>query len=104
MLLDLLGKKSTSLYIAIFMNDLAIEIKNVGLGIRVGDHDPFHSSIMHKIQTKQVTELVAVEKVAQEHILTKCCERNTFQVISDLVHDFRNLNALKFQKFISHLT
>ena len=63
MLLDLLGKKSTSLYIAIVMNDLAIEIKNLGLGIR--DHDPFHSSIMHKIQTKQVTELVvAVEKVA----------------------------------------
>ena len=64
MLLDLLGKKSMSLYIAIFMNDLAIEIKNLGSGIRVGDHDPFHSSIMHKIQTKQVTELVAVEKVA----------------------------------------
>ena len=65
MLLDLLGKKSTSLYIAIFMNDLAIEIKNVGLGIRVGDHDPFHTSIMHKIKTKQVTGLlVAVEKVA----------------------------------------
>ena len=54
-----------SLYIAIFMNDLAIEIKNLGLGIRVVDHDPFHSSIMHKIQTKQVTGLrVAVEKVA----------------------------------------
>ena len=76
-----------SLYIAIFMNDLAIEIKNLGLGIRVGDHDPFHTSIMHK-----------------KHILTKCCERNTFQVISDLVHHFRNLNALKFQKFISHLS
>ena len=65
MLLDLLGKKSMSLYIAIFMNDLTIEIKNLGLGIRVGDHDPFHTSIMHKIKTKQVTGLgVAVEKVA----------------------------------------
>ena len=54
-----------SLYIAIFMNDLAIEIKNLDLGIRVGDHDPFHTSIMHKIKTKQVTGLVvAVEKVA----------------------------------------
>ena len=64
MLLDLLGKKSMSLYIAIFMNDLAIEIKNLGLGITV-DHDPFHTSIMHKIKTKQVTGLgVAVEKVA----------------------------------------
>ena len=48
MLLDLLRKKSTSLYIAIFINDLAIEIKNLGLGIRVGDHDPFHSSIMQQ--------------------------------------------------------
>ena len=47
------------------MNDLAIEIKNLGLGIRIGDHDPFHSSIKHKIKTKQVTELVVVvEKVA----------------------------------------
>ena len=54
-----------SLYIAIFMNDLASEIKNLGFGIRVGDHDPFHTSIMHKIKTKQVTGLVvAVEKVA----------------------------------------
>ena len=54
-----------SLYIAIFMNDLAIEIKNLGLGIRVRDHEPFHTAIMHKIKTKQVTGLgVAVEKVA----------------------------------------
>ena len=52
-----------SLYIAIFMNDLATQIKNLGLGMRVGDHDPFHTSIMHKIKTKQVTGLgVAVEK------------------------------------------
>ena len=36
-----------SLYIAIFMNDLATEIKNLGLGITVGD--PFHSSIIHKV-------------------------------------------------------
>ena len=43
MLPDVLGQKRTSLYIAIFMNDLAIEIKNLGLGITVGDHDPFHS-------------------------------------------------------------
>ena len=54
-----------TLYIAIFMIDLAIEIKNLGLGIRVGDYDPFHTSIIHKIKTKQVTGLVvAVEKVA----------------------------------------
>ena len=33
MLLDLLGKKSASLYIAIFMNDLATEIKNLGSGM-----------------------------------------------------------------------
>ena len=65
MLLDLLGKKSTSLHFGIFMNELAIEIKNLGLGITVGDRDPFYSSIMHKIKTKQVTQLVvAMEKVA----------------------------------------
>ena len=64
MLLDLLGKKSTTLHIGIFMNDLVIEIKNLGLG-KTGNRDPFHSSIMHKIKTKQVTQLVVpVEKVA----------------------------------------
>ena len=47
------------------MNDLAIEIKHLGLGITVGDRDQFHGSIMHKIKTKQVTQLaVAMEKVA----------------------------------------
>ena len=48
---DLLGKKSMSLHIRIFMNDLATEIKNVGLGITVEDHDPC-GSIMYKIKTK----------------------------------------------------
>ena len=33
------------------MNDLAIEIKNVGLGITLEDHDPC-GSIMHKSKTK----------------------------------------------------
>ena len=51
MLLDLLGKKSMSLHIGIFMNDLATEIKNVGLGITVEDHDPCGSK-MHKGKTK----------------------------------------------------
>ena len=50
MLLDLLRKKSMSLHIGIFMNDLAIEIKNVGLGITIDDHDPC-GSIMHKSKT-----------------------------------------------------
>ena len=64
-MLDLSFKLAIPPLIAIFMNDLATEIKNLGLGIRVGDHDPFHTSIMHKIKTKQVTGLgVAVEKVA----------------------------------------
>ena len=39
-----------SLHIGIFMNDLATENKNVGLGITV-DHDPC-GSIMHKSKTK----------------------------------------------------
>ena len=38
---------------------------------------------------------VAMEKVAEQHILTKCSECNTFQVISDLVHNLMNLNPLK---------
>ena len=64
MLLDLLGKKSMSLHVRIFMNDLVIEIKNLGSGITV-DRDPFHLSIMQTIKTKQVTQLVvAMEKVA----------------------------------------
>ena len=36
-----------------------------------------------------------MEKVAEQHILTKCSKCNIFQVISDLVHDFMNFNALK---------
>ena len=39
-----------------------------------------------------------MKKVAEQHIFTKCCKCNTFQVISDLVHDFMNFNALKFIK------
>ena len=39
-----------------------------------------------------------MEKVAEQHILTKCSKCNTFQVISDLVHDFMNFNALKILK------
>ena len=36
----------------------------------------------------QVTHhVVAMEKIAEQHILTKCSKCNTFQVISDLVHD-----------------
>ena len=54
-----------SLHFGISMNDLAIEIENLGLGLTVGDRDPSHISIMHKIKTKQVTQLVvAMEKVA----------------------------------------
>ena len=39
-----------------------------------------------------------MKKVAEQQIFTKCCKCNTFEVISDLVHDFMNFNALK--KFI----
>ena len=42
-----------------------------------------------------------MKKVAEQHILTKCSKCNTFQVISDLVNDFMNFNALKLlKKFI----
>ena len=39
--------------------------------------------------------VVAMEKVAESQILTKCSKCNTFQVMDDLVHDFMNFNALK---------
>ena len=47
------------------------------------------------IDTQVTHHVVAMEKVAEQHILTKCSKSNTFQVISDLVHDFRNFNAFK---------
>ena len=47
------------------------------------------------IDTKVTHHVVAMEKVAQLHILTKCSKCNTFQVISDRVHDFMNFHALK---------
>ena len=36
-----------------------------------------------------------MEKRAAPHILIKCFKCNTFQIISDLVYDFKNFNALK---------
>ena len=46
------------------------------------------------IHTQVTHHIVAIE-VSEQHILTKCSKSNTFQVISDLVHDFRNFNAFK---------
>ena len=48
-----------------------------------------------KIDTQVTHHVVAMEKVAEQHILTKCSKCNSFQVIIDLVHDFINFNALK---------
>ena len=47
------------------------------------------------IDTEVTHHVVAMEKVAEKHILTRCSKCNTFQVIIDLVHDFMNFNALK---------
>ena len=47
------------------------------------------------IDTQFTHHVVAMEKVAKQHILTKCSNCNTFQVISDLGQDFMNFNALK---------
>ena len=41
-----------------------------------------------------------MKKVAEQHIFTKCCKCNTFEVKGDLVHDFMNFNALKIIKKI----
>ena len=48
-----------------------------------------------EIDTQVTHHVVAMEKVAKQHILTKCSKCNTFQVIIDLVHDFINFIALK---------
>ena len=48
-----------------------------------------------RIDTQFMHHIVAMKKVAEQHILTKCSRCNTFQVISDLVHDFMNFKALK---------
>ena len=48
-----------------------------------------------EMDTQVTHHVVAMEKVAEQHILTKCSKCNTFQVIIDLVHDFINFNALK---------
>ena len=53
-----------------------------------------------EIDTQVTPHVVAMEKVAEQHILTKCSKCNTFQVIIDLVHDFINFNALKLFKKI----
>ena len=38
-----------------------------------------------EIDTQVTHHVVAMEKVAESHILTKCSKCNTFQVINDLV-------------------
>ena len=52
-----------------------------------------HSAI--GIVTQVTHHVVAMEKVTEQHILTKCSKCNTFQVIRDLVHDFMNFIAIK---------
>ena len=48
-----------------------------------------------EIDTQVTDHVVAMKKIAEYHILTKCSKCNIFQVIIDLVHDFINFNALK---------
>ena len=52
------------------------------------------------IATQVTHHVIAMDKIAKQHILTKYSECNAFQVISDLVHDFMSLNALKFIDFL----
>ena len=47
------------------------------------------------IDTQVTHHVIAMEKVAEQHILTKWSKCNNFQVIGDLVYDFMNFNALK---------
>ena len=55
---------------------------------------------MEVTEKPKTHHIVAMKKVAEQHIFTKCCKCNTFEVISDLVHDFMNFNALKIIKKI----
>ena len=48
-----------------------------------------------RIDSQVTPHVVAMEQVVEQQILAKCSKCNTFQVISDLVHDFMNFNALK---------
>ena len=43
----------------------------------------------------QEADFFTMEKIGEQHILTKCSKCNTFQVISDLVHEIMNFNELK---------
>ena len=52
-------------------------------------------SLSFEIDTQVTLHVVGMEKVAEQHILTKCSKCNTFLVVNDLVHDFINFNALK---------
>ena len=47
------------------------------------------------MNTQITHHVVAMKKVAEKHILTKCSKCNTFQVICDFVHGFINFNVLK---------
>ena len=48
------------------------------------------------IDTQVTQHIVAIEKVAEQHILIKCSKCNTFQFIRELLHVLMNFNALKF--------
>ena len=47
------------------------------------------------IDTQVTHHIVAMEKIAEQHISTKFSKSNTFQVMSDFVRDFSNFNAFK---------
>ena len=53
----------------------------------------YYSAIMiHSLVTHHIE---AMEKVGEQHILTKCSKCNTFQVINDILHEIMNFNTLK---------
>ena len=56
------------------------------------------------IATQVTHHVIAMDKIAKQHILTKYSECNAFQVISDIVHDFMSLIHLKLiNKFIRRI-
>ena len=60
-----------------------------------GKSQSSYYSVSYEDRYPNYSPCYSYQNVAEEHILAKCSKCNTFQVISDLVHDFINFNALK---------
>ena len=82
--------KQTTLTVIVFKLQVILLIME---GTEKSESSHYSLSYWNRLQ---VTHFVVVmENKIEQHILTTCSKRNTFQVISDLLHDFMNFNAVK---------